>query len=294
MAFRKKKIFGTNTRPHRLFKPWTVLSVGGKIWRLTWVTVCLLWVGTFLQVLLYKFQEPVLTPHMLSCHIEQRQDLGFPVHYSRICVPIEKISPNLVKAVISAEDKTFLYHRGFSFNGLKNAYLKNKAARHIVRGGSSISQQTAKNCFLPFDRNMIRKIVEAHYTFLIEMLWGKERIMECYLNVIEFGPGIYGCEAASQHYFHHSAASLSVDEAAMLAATLNRPLTANPKSHTPYYDYYTALVKSKIQVNKPINWENEYNGMDPDFLKEKNKGLLLFIKWWCIQKLKNTDKEIKV
>lgn len=173
MTIRKKKISNLNIRPHRILKPWATLSVGGKIWRTIGVALCALWVGTFFQVLLFKFVEPPFTPYMFACHNEQRKDPNLSEQYYRICVPIEDISPNMLKAAILGEDGRFLYHHGFSFKGLREAYLKNEVEGHIVRGGSSISQQTAKNCFLPFNRNLFRKLVEAHYTFLIENCGGR-------------------------------------------------------------------------------------------------------------------------
>lgn len=287
MTFRKKKNLSSNNRPRRLFKPWASLSVGGKIWRLTWIIVCVLWVDTFLQVLLYKFHEPVFTPHILSCYTEQCQDPNIPLRYSRICVPIEEISPYMLKATVTAEDRNFLYHRGFNFKGLRRAYLSNKAAGHVVRGGSSISQQTAKNCFLPFDRSVFRKLAEAHYTFLIEMLWGKKRIMECYLNVIEFGTGIYGCEAASRYYFNHSAKTLSEEESIQLAAVISNPHSYKPNCHIEEYDHMVSLITTGYQKQEPVVWERiDRSALPPNKVKW-GRGLFFFGKWWVIHEWRN-------
>ena len=136
--------------------------------------------------------------------------------------PLDDISPNLALAVVCSEDQNFLMHYGFDFEALKKAMLNNEKHKRI-RGGSTISQQTAKNVFLWNGRNYIRKGFEAYFTLLIETCWSKERIMEVYLNVIEFGDGIYGAEAASQHYFKKPAAKLSKEEAAVLACLLPNP-----------------------------------------------------------------------
>ena len=117
--------------------------------------------------------------------------------------------------------------------------------------------------------------------------------MECYLNIVEFGAGIYGCEAASQQYFHHSAADLSEDEAVMIAASLSWPLHANPDNHTPYYDHYIELVKKKLQRHEPINWNAKYEDMDLQKLEEGNKGLLFFIKWWCVQQIRKNELKVE-
>jgi monofunctional biosynthetic peptidoglycan transglycosylase len=144
--------------------------------------------------------------------------------YQRQWRPIGRISPNLVYAVIAAEDARFCTHRGFDGAAIEKA-LKNNAARpgHI-RGGSTLSQQTAKNVFLWPARDYARKAAEAWYTVLIETLWGKRRILEVYLNVVEWAPGVYGAEAASQRWFHVHADQLTPQQADRLAAVLPNPL----------------------------------------------------------------------
>jgi len=137
-------------------------------------------------------------------------------------VPLEEISPHLQLAVVCSEDQNYLLHYGFDFKALKKAMMNNEKGKKM-RGGSTISQQTAKNVFLWDARNYIRKAFEAYFTLLIETIWSKERIMEVYLNVIEFGDGIYGAEAAAQHYFHKGANKLTKEEAATLAVLLPNP-----------------------------------------------------------------------
>lgn len=143
------------------------------------------------------------------------------------------ISPNLVRAAIASEDATFCAHSGFDMEAIEKA-LKSNERGGRVRGGSTISQQTAKNVFLWPDRSWIRKGVEAGYTVLIEAVWTKKRIMHVYLNVAEMGPGVYGAEAASRHWFGKSARDLTPREAARLAAILPSPRRYNAGSPGPY------------------------------------------------------------
>ncbi len=133
------------------------------------------------------------------------------------------ISPYMKQTVVAAEDQLFYSHFGFDFAAIKKAIRNNEKGKRL-KGGSTISQQTAKNAFLLPHRSYIRKGLEAYFTLLIELMWSKNRIMEVYLNVIEFGNGIYGVEAASNHYFKKSANKLSKDEAALLAAVLPNPI----------------------------------------------------------------------
>ena len=144
--------------------------------------------------------------------------------YRRDWRPLKKISPNLVYAVVAAEDEKFCSHHGFDWDGIRNAMRYNATHKNRLRGGSTISQQAAKNAFLWPGRGFVRKSVEAYYTVLIETLWGKRRIMEVYLNLAEWAPGIYGAQAASQYWFHTDAAHLTPAQAARLAAILPRPL----------------------------------------------------------------------
>lgn len=137
-------------------------------------------------------------------------------------IPINSISNSIQLAVVSSEDQNFIKHHGFDFKQIQKV-LEDQQEGGRVRGASTISQQTAKNVFLWDGKNYIRKGLEAYFTCLIEWVWGKKRIMEIYLNVIEFGDGIYGIEAASQHYFGKSASNLTKAESATLAALLPNP-----------------------------------------------------------------------
>jgi len=146
---------------------------------------------------------------------------------------LDDISPRLVEAVIASEDARFCEHRGFDMKAIEKALKANERGGRM-RGGSTISQQTAKNVYLWPGRDWVRKGFEAGYTLLIETAWGKRRVMEVYLNVAEWAPGVYGAEAASRHWFDKSASELSAREAARLAAILPSPRRYNAASPGPY------------------------------------------------------------
>jgi len=167
------------------------------------------------------------TPLMAIRYFEAESD--FETKHS--WVPISEISPELQLAVICSEDQKFVKHNGFDVKSIEKAYENNKKGKKL-RGASSISQQTAKNVFLWPDRSWLRKGLETYFTFLIELLWDKERILEVYLNSIEMGDGVYGAEAASQFWFHTSAKNLQKYQAAAIAAILPNPRNykANPAS----------------------------------------------------------------
>lgn len=172
-------------------------------------------------VILFKFVPVPFTPLMFIRSIEQKAD-GKPMVLSHDWVPIEEISPNLQRAVIASEDQNFLNHNGFDFKALEKAMESNKKGKRL-KGGSTISQQTAKNVFLWPGRSYIRKGFEAYFTILIEFIWGKERIMEVYLNSIEMGDGVYGAQEASRVWYRKDAKNLTANEAAGIAAILPNP-----------------------------------------------------------------------
>jgi monofunctional biosynthetic peptidoglycan transglycosylase len=185
-------------------------------------------------VILYRFVNPPVTPLMLIRTLQQKTG-GEPVRLKKDWRSLEDISVNLQLAVVASEDNLFLEHSVFDLNAIKKAqdYNERKKGKK-VRGASTISQQTAKNVFLWPDRTWVRKGFEAYFTFLIETIWGKKRIMEVYLNVIEMGNGIYGAEAASRNYFHTSAANLTRGQAAGLAAILPNPRKWDPSHPSAY------------------------------------------------------------
>ena len=148
-------------------------------------------------------------------------------------VSLKKISQDMVQAVVASEDNNYMKHFGIDFDAVKKAREMNKRSK-VLRGASTISQQTAKNVFLWPDRSWLRKGLEVYFTGLIEIFWGKRRIMEVYLNVIEMGDGIYGVEMASQLYFSKPASDLSKAEAALIAAVLPNPRRWSPAAPTSY------------------------------------------------------------
>jgi len=171
-------------------------------------------------------------------------------------VSIQHISKNLQLAVICAEDQLFLQHSGFDIEAIEKAYKTNKTGKRL-RGASTISQQTAKNVFLWPKRSWFRKGMEAYFTFLIELIWSKERIMEVYLNSIEMGPGIYGCEAASKHWFGKSAKNLTKYEAAAIAAILPNPRTYRANPRTAYIDDRKVWIVKQMGYFGQLSYKNE-------------------------------------
>lgn len=269
-----------STKRGKGLRGWKQLGFMGKVWRVVWVTVLSVWLFTVLQVLLGWFINPPLTPLMVQRFCQQVGDKDRKVNFERDYVPLDSISNNLITAVVYSEDGLFMYHHGFDVKQMKAAYKGNKSGKRI-RGGSTISNQTAKNAFLPHRRSMARKVLEAYYTTMIEAVWGKRRIMEVYLNIIEFGDGIYGAEAASQHYFGHSAKKLTRTEAAQLAATLPAPLKRNPSHQTPYFKRQVQVIKERF------NWGDVDIDMPKDKRKEKygkRETLVEFFFWRMKQK----------
>ncbi|MDP3469474.1 MAG: monofunctional biosynthetic peptidoglycan transglycosylase [Daejeonella sp.] len=201
-------------------------------------------------VLIYRFINPPITYLMLQRAVERKFE-GKELRIDKSWLRIEDISDNLKKAAIAGEDVNFLNHRGFDFKAMETAFEKNQKGKK-VRGGSTISQQTAKNVFLWPGRSYIRKAFEAYFTVLIELLWGKERILEVYLNVIEMGDGIYGAEAAVQNYWGKSANSMSKSQAALLVAVLPNPLRWNPTRPTRFVYYKQGLILRNMRALKKL------------------------------------------
>ncbi|WP_296481819.1 monofunctional biosynthetic peptidoglycan transglycosylase [Phenylobacterium sp.] len=177
-------------------------------------------------VAVYRFVPPPVTILMIQRSLEGKG-------ISRTWRPLDEMSPALIRSVIAAEDAGFCSHRGFDFEAMQEAWAHNERSDR-VRGGSTISQQTAKNVFLWPQRSYLRKGLEAGFTVLIEVGWGKRRILEVYLNTIEWGPGIYGAEAAARRNFGVGADRLTPAQAARLAAILPSPLKWRAARPGPY------------------------------------------------------------
>ncbi len=189
---------------------------------------------SILLVVLFKWIPVPFTPLMITRAIEQKMD-GQEMTCSHDWVPLEDISVNLQKAVIASEDGNFLKHNGFDFKAMQKAFKNNNRGKKL-KGGSTISQQTAKNVFLWQGRSYIRKGLEAYFTFLIEIVWGKERIMEVYLNSIEMGKGVYGAEAAAEHWYRTNAKNLTKIQAAGIAAILPNPRKYKATNSSSYIE----------------------------------------------------------
>ena len=189
-------------------------------------------VSTVTAVLVFKYVPVYLTPLMLVRCCEQVADGEWPTLKHR-WVPLEQISHNAPQAVMASEDQLFLQHDGFDFKQIHQARLDALNGKR-ERGASTISQQTAKNVFLWQGHSWLRKGLEAYFTVLIEKLWGKERIMEVYLNSVEMGKGIYGVEAVAENHFRTTADQLTKKQASLIAASLPNPLkrdSSDPSSH---------------------------------------------------------------
>ena len=206
----------------------------GKIFRFLFKLVLWFVALSVLSVLIFRFVPVPFTPLMITRAFEQKA-AGKEMHSSHDWVSIDKISPNMQKAVIASEDDLFLQHSGFNFEAMFKAYQHNQKGKKL-KGGSTISQQTAKNVFLWQGRSYLRKGLEAYFTVLIELLWSKERIMEVYLNSIEMGDGVYGVQAASQHWYGKDAENLTKYEAAGIAAILPNPLKYKAKNSSGYIE----------------------------------------------------------
>ena len=237
-----KKPATKNTTPKK--KPVKKRTLGKKILRFCLLAFMWFNIISFSLVLLFKFVPVPFTPLMVIRAMEH-DDEGKKITYSHDWIPIEEISLNLQKAVIASEDGHFLEHSGFDVDALYNAYKSNKKGKKL-KGGSTISQQTAKNVFLWQGRSYLRKGLEAYYTVLIELIWGKKRIMEVYLNSIEMGDGVYGAKAASKHWFRKDAKSLTRYEAAGIAAILPNPRKFKASNSSSYINRRKAKISKEI------------------------------------------------
>jgi monofunctional biosynthetic peptidoglycan transglycosylase len=200
-------------------------------------------------VLVFKFVPVFYTPLMLTRSIENKME-GKDMVCSHNWVALDRISRNLQKAVIASEDGRFLTHHGFDFEAIQKAMENNEQGKKL-KGGSTISQQTAKNVFLWQGRSYLRKGLEAYFTLLIELIWGKERIMEVYLNSIEMGDGVYGAQAACQYWYRKDASSLTKIQAAGIAAILPNPRKYKATNSSAYINRRKSrIVKHMGYVGK--------------------------------------------
>jgi len=213
-------------------------GAGRLLRRCLLIVVLALVIGPPVIVAIYRFVPPPVTLLMI-----ERSMQGHGVDHR--WAPIARIAPAMTRAVIASEDSRFCQHHGFDIAAIEKAVQHNEAKPARMRGGSTISQQTAKNVFLWPERSWVRKGAEAWFTVLIETIWGKRRIMEVYLNTVELGPGLYGVEAAAQRYFGASAATLTPSQAARLAAILPSPLKWKAESPGPYVRRRTGRIDAR-------------------------------------------------
>ena len=194
----------------------------------------LFWLTSFTYVVYLKFFPPITTSLMMMRGGEPRTVAQGEFTFSARWLRMSAISDHAKRAVIAAEDAGFAKHNGFDWDAINNAFKSNQKGKGVRKGGSTITQQVAKNVFLVPSRTFLRKGLEAYFTFLIEFVWSKERILQMYLNVAEMGDGIFGVEAASQSYFKKPAADLTAGEAATLAAILPNPRKYSARKPGPY------------------------------------------------------------
>ena len=230
-------------QPRLVARPAT-RTLAGRIRRLLFKVLLVALLAPPALLLAYRLLPPPVTPLML---IRLAEGEGLEKHWR----PLEEIAPALAEAVVAAEDNRFCAHWGVDWPALQGeveAWLAGEPAR----GASTITMQTAKNLFLWPDRSLVRKALEAPLTLQLELLWPKRRIVEVYLNVVEFGPGIYGAEAAAQIYFGKPAAGLSRREAALLAAVLPHPRSSSPARPSAYLEDRARTIRGRIDQLGPM------------------------------------------
>ncbi|MEW6118690.1 MAG: monofunctional biosynthetic peptidoglycan transglycosylase [Pseudomonadota bacterium] len=219
-----------------------LLGWAGKSLAAAVALVLLYQLWLFAHVLWWIDHNPASTAFM-AAGLARQQERNPDAELRHKWVPYDRISIHLKRAIIAAEDAKFLDHEGFDVEGIEAAVRKNLKKGRLVAGGSTISQQLAKNLFLSGERSFLRKGQEAIITLMIESTWSKRRILEVYLNVIEWGNGIYGAEAAARRYYKKSAASLSRDQAARMAAMVPNPRWYENHRGSRAYGKRVALIK---------------------------------------------------
>jgi len=235
-----------------------------RTWKKLRRVLLILFIAHFVYLILLRWVNPPITITMISSWVSL---WGTDKHFHKTWADSEDISQYAKLAVIASEDQLFPDHDGFDFKSIEKAMKHNQKSKKI-RGASTISQQVAKNVFLWQGRSWVRKGLEVYFTFMIEKLWGKKRILEMYMNVAQTGDGIFGFEAAAQQYYHKSAAALNREQAAMITAALPNPVkyTVNPPARITSWRQrriltqmrnltgdpdVAALVVAKLETKKP-------------------------------------------
>jgi monofunctional biosynthetic peptidoglycan transglycosylase len=227
-------------------------GLGKLIWRFVKLFLIFFIGVTVFWVIIYRFVNPPITWLMLTRGFEQKAD-GKPWKIDKEWRDFDDIADPMKRAAVAAEDQTFLENHGFDFNAIEKAIQKNSKSNKLI-GGSTISQQTAKNVFLWPGRSWVRKGFEAYFTLLIEIFWSKRRIMEVYLNVIEMGDGIYGVNAAAQAYFHKDAANLTRAQAAAIASIFPSPLKWSATEPSGYVRHRQYLIMKNMRRLGPMDF----------------------------------------
>ncbi len=219
--------------------------------------ILFLWLLEMPDVSVLRTTNPSVTA-LMETRQSQAEAKGRTIGRNRVWMPLSRISPYLRRAVVAAEDASFFTHEGFDWEGIKDAALYNLEAGELKRGGSTITQQLAKNLYLSSERSLLRKAREALITRSLEHHLTKERILELYLNVAEWGQGVYGAEAAARHHFKKSSRDLTADEAAWLTAILPSPRRYDPIRKT------TALARRHDRILKRITrGSHQYPQLQP-------------------------------
>ena len=214
------------------------------------VLIGFLWqVWYFAWVAWWRYFDPDMTAFM-SHRLEQLREKNPEATLRHRWIPYERISAHLKRAVIAAEDDKFIDHEGFDWEGMQKALEKNQKKGKVVAGGSTISQQLAKNLFLSAAKTPWRKAQEAVITVWLELLWDKRRILEVYLNSVEWGEGIFGAEAAARRYYSTGAANLSVEQAARLAVMLPAPRRYEKNPYSTYVTGRTRLIVERMRYSE--------------------------------------------
>ncbi|TSD67699.1 monofunctional biosynthetic peptidoglycan transglycosylase [Inquilinus sp. KBS0705] len=222
------------------------------IWRIVKIAFITFVAASLFGVILFRFVNPPFTWLMVQRGFERKSN-GKDWKIDKKWVDFDQIADAMKRAAVAAEDQTFLENHGFDFTAIEKAIQKNAKSKKLI-GGSTITQQTAKNVFLYPGRSFVRKGFEAWFTILIEAFWSKKRIMEVYLNVIEMGDGIYGVEAASQAYFHIPASQLNRRQAAAIAVIFPSPLRWSATKPTRYLRHRQYLILKNMRRLGPLEF----------------------------------------
>ncbi len=226
-----------------------ILRWGGKIFLLVLLLLVVYQLWIFAHITWWRWFNPSASAFMED-RLEVLQEKNPEAELRHRWMPYAKISPHLKRALIAAEDARFLEHEGFDWEAIEKAYEKNLKKGKIVAGGSTISQQLAKNLFLSSKRSPWRKLQEAAITVMLEAVLSKRRIFEIYLNVIEWANGVFGAEAAARYYYKTSAAGINHWQAARMAAMVPNPRFYDKRRSTPFLERKTAMILARMPASE--------------------------------------------